>query len=57
MTPKNATVKQINDWQKSDLLMSGKFDVLLWFVIVPTIIQISCLVFMFSVFKLNTYLF
>ena len=57
MTPKNATVKQINDWQKTDLLMSGKFDVLLWFVIVPTIIQISCLVFMFSIFKLNTYLF
>ena len=57
MTPKNATPKQINDWQKSDLLMSGKFDVLLWFVVIPTIIQVSCLVFMFSIFKLNTYLF
>lgn len=54
---KPATKKQIKEWQETDFFMSGNFNPLKLFVVIPTIVQIACLVFMFAMFGLNDLLF
>lgn len=54
---KPATKKQIKEWQETDLFMSGNFNPLKLFVVIPTIVQIACLVFMFTMFGINDLLF
>jgi len=53
-----ATPEEIHEWQNGgDFFMTGKFDVLKLFVVVPTIIQITMFALMLGVFAFNHVLF
>ena len=53
-----ATPEEIHEWQNGgDFFMTGKFDVLKLFVVVPTVIQITMFAFMLGVFAFNHVLF
>jgi len=53
----DATPKQQQEWFEEDFFMKGDFDVMIMFVVIPAIIQITCLGLMLSVFWLNSKLF
>ena len=51
---REATPQEVYDWQNGgDFFMTGNFDALKLFVVLPTIIQLIMLGFMFSVFIFN----
>ena len=52
-----ATPEQVAEWEQTDFFRSGDFDVIQLLVIVPALIQIGCVLMMFSVFWLNSKLF
>lgn len=54
----DATPQEVHDWQNGgDFFMTGDFDVMKMFVVIPAIVQICAFGMMLAVFKLNTYLF
>jgi hypothetical protein len=53
-----ATPEEIYEWQNGgDFFMTGKFDVLKLFVVIPTVIQITMFGLMLVVFAFNRVLF
>ncbi len=53
-----ATPEEIHEWQNGgDFFMTGKFDVLKLFVVIPTVIQITMFGLMLLVFALNNVIF
>lgn len=55
---RDATPEEVQEWQNGgDFFMTGDFDSLKLFVVVPTIIQLLAMGFMFSVFILNDSIF
>lgn len=53
-----ATPEEIYEWQNGgDFFMTGKFDVLKLFVVVPTVVQIVMFGFMLGMFAVNHVLF
>jgi|TARA_A200000159_G_scaffold162091_1_gene185240 hypothetical protein len=57
MKYKEATPEEIKEWHETDYWMKMDFDPLVMFVVIPTIIQISALAFMFAVMSLNNVIF
>ena len=45
------------DWRKEDYMNKMNFIPLVMFVVIPTIVQAACLVFMGGAMLLNTYIF
>ena len=45
------------DWRKADYMNKMNFNPLVMFVVIPTIVQAACLVFMGGAMLLNTYIF
>jgi|11_taG_2_1085331.scaffolds.fasta_scaffold00480_13 hypothetical protein len=56
-TTREATPEEIQEWQTNDFFMAGKFDPLKLFVVVPTIIQITCVAMMGLVMWYNDKIF
>lgn len=53
-----ATPEEVHAWQNGgDFFMTGKFDVMKLFVVVPAVIQIVVLGMMLAVFYLNSLIF
>lgn len=53
-----ATPQEVHDWQNGgDFFMTGKFDVMKLFVVVPAVIQVVMLGMMLAVFYLNSLIF
>ena len=50
---REATPEEVRQWEQEDFFRAGKFDALKLFVVLPTIIQLIMLGFMFSVFIFN----
>jgi len=51
---REATPEEVREWQNGgDFFMTGDFDALKLFVVLPTLIQLIMLGFMFSVFIFN----
>ena len=55
--PNDATPEQIKEWRETDFFSKGDFDSLKLFVVIPTIIQIGCLLFMFGMIAINDSIF
>ena len=49
----NATPEQVKQWHEEDYWMKMDYNPLVMFVVIPTIIQIMALVFMFGVMAIN----
>ena len=45
------------DWRKEDYMNKMNFIPLVMFVVIPTIVQAACLLFMGGAMLLNTYIF
>ena len=45
------------DWREEDYMNKMNFNPLVMFVVIPTIVQAACLVFMGGAMLLNTYIF
>ena len=45
------------DWREEDYMNKMNFNPLVMFVVIPTIVQAACLVFMVGAMLLNTYIF
>ena len=45
------------DWREEDFMNKMNFNPLVMFVVIPTIIQAACLVFMGGAMLLNTFIF
>ena len=45
------------DWREEDYMNKMNFNPLVMFVVIPTVVQASCLVFMGGAMLLNTYIF
>ena len=54
---RDATPEEVRQWEQEDFFRAGKFDSMKLFVVVPTIIQLLALGFMFSVFLFNDQVF
>ena len=53
-----ATPDEVHEWQNGgDFFMTGNFDVMKMFVVVPAVIQIVVFGLMLAVFKFNTLFF
>ena len=53
-----ATPQEIHEWQNGgDFFMTGKFDVMKLFVVVPAVIQVVVFGMMLAVFYLNSLIF
>ena len=53
-----ATPQEVQEWQNGgDFFMTGDFDVMKMFVVIPAVIQIVVFGMMLAVFKLNTFIF
>ena len=53
-----ATPEEVREWQNGgDFFMTGDFDVMKMFVVIPAVIQVVVFGMMLVFFKLNTYLF
>lgn len=51
---REATPDEVKQWQNGgDFFMTGKFDAMKLFVVVPTIIQLTMLGLMFLIFAFN----
>lgn len=52
--PRDATPEQVHAWQNGgDFFMTGKFDVMKLFVVVPAVVQITMFGLMLAIFALN----
>tara|TARA_B100001248_G_scaffold242786_1_gene210581 strand:+ start:86 stop:277 length:192 start_codon:yes stop_codon:yes gene_type:complete len=45
------------DWREEDYMNRMNFNPLVMFVVIPTVVQAACLVFMGGAMLLNTYIF
>ena len=45
------------DWREEDYMNKMNFNPLVMFVVIPTVVQAACLVFMGGALLLNTYIF
>ena len=45
------------DWREEDYMNKMHFNPLVMFVVIPTVVQAACLVFMGGAMLLNTYIF
>ncbi len=45
------------DWREEDFMNKMNFNPLVMFVVIPTVVQAACLVFMGGAMLLNTYIF
>ena len=54
---KTATSAKIKKWQETDYWMKMDFNPLVMFVVIPTIIQLMALGFMFGVMAINNVIF
>ena len=45
------------DWREEDYMNKMNFNPLVMFVVIPTLVQAACLVFMGGAMLLNTYIF
>lgn len=55
---KEATPEEIHKWQNGeDFFMTGDFDAMKLFVVIPAIVQIVVFGMMLAVFKLNGFFF
>jgi hypothetical protein len=45
------------DWREEDYMNKMNFNPLVMFVVIPTVVQAGCLVFMGGAMLLNTYIF
>ena len=45
------------DWRVEDYMNKMNFNPLVMFVVIPTVVQAACLVFMGGAMLLNTYIF
>ena len=45
------------DWRDEDYMNKMNFNPLVMFVVIPTVVQAACLVFMGGAMLLNTYIF
>lgn len=55
---RDATPEEVHEWQNGgDFFMTGDFDVMKLFVLVPAVIQVTVFGMMLLVFKLNESLF
>lgn len=53
-----ATPQEVHEWQNGgDFFMTGKFDVMKLFVVVPAVIQVVVFGMMLAVFYLNSLIF
>jgi len=53
-----ATPEEVHEWRNGgDFFMTGNFDVMKMFVVVPAVIQIVVFGLMLAVFKFNTLFF
>lgn len=53
----DATLEEVRQWEQEDFFRAGNFDAMKLFVVVPTIIQLLALAFMFSIFLFNDQVF
>lgn len=53
----DATPEEVRQWEQEDFFRAGNFDAMKLFVVVPTIIQLLALAFMFSIFLFNDQVF
>ena len=54
----DATPEQVHAWQNGgDFFMTGKFDVMKLFVVIPALIQVGVFGLMLGIFWLNSILF
>jgi hypothetical protein len=49
----NATPEQVKQWHEEDYWMKMDYNPLVMFVVIPTIIQVMALAFMFGVMAIN----
>ncbi len=55
---KNATPEEVRNWQNGeDFFMTGNFDVMKMFVVIPAVIQVVVFGMMLAVMYLNTFFF
>ena len=54
---RDASPEEVKEWEQTDYFRKGNFDVMKMFVLVPTLIQIGAVLFMFGVMYLNQHLF
>ena len=47
----------LNDWREEDYMNKMNFNPLVMFVVIPTIVQAGCLIFMGAAMLLNTAIF
>ena len=52
-----ATPQEVAEWEKTDYFRKGDFDPIKLFVIIPTLIQLSAVGFMFLIIYINSLLF
>ena len=52
-----ATPEQFQEWRETDYWNKMDFDPLVMFVVIPTIIQLTCMGMMGAVMLLNSYIF
>ncbi len=45
------------DWREEDYMNKMNFNPLVMFVVIPTVVQAACLLFMGGAMLLNTYIF
>ena len=45
------------DWREEDYMNKMNFNPLVMFVVIPTVVQAACLIFMGGAMLLNTYIF
>tara|TARA_B100001113_G_scaffold310593_1_gene273898 strand:- start:366 stop:620 length:255 start_codon:yes stop_codon:yes gene_type:complete len=50
---REATPEECAQWEQEDFFRAGKFDSMKMFVVLPTLIQLIMMAFMFSVFWFN----
>ena len=57
MKLREATPKELKDWRETDFMSSMNFNPLVMFVVIPTIVQASCLLMMGASMYLASVLF
>jgi hypothetical protein len=54
---RDATPQEVKEWHETDYWMKMDFNPLVMFVVIPTIIQLMALGFMFGVMAINNVIF
>ena len=54
---RDATPEEVDEWMETDFFMSGNFNAMQLFVVVPAIIQIVVFFTMIGAFALNSVIF